>query len=72
MTHRAALTGLAIGLAAICGASQAFAQAHYVVDLQIDYFAGSIQGPPIFPASSLTGSVQFYSSGLSTVTSAPS
>lgn len=63
MNHRA-FVGLAAGLAAIVAAPQAFADAHYVVDLQIDYFAGSVTGPPIFPASSLSGSVQFYSAGL--------
>ncbi len=63
MDHRA-FAGLTAGLAAIVAAPQAFADAHYIVDLQIDYFAGSIVGPPIFPASSLSGSVQFYSAGL--------
>jgi hypothetical protein len=63
MDHRA-FAGLAAGLAALLAAPLAFADPHYVVDLQIDYFAGSVVGPPIFPASSLSGSVRFYSAGL--------
>jgi hypothetical protein len=65
MKHRAAIiAGLALGLAAVFGAPQAFATTQLVVDLQIDYFAGSIVGPPIFQESSLSGSVQFYTAGL--------
>ena len=72
MTFRSAMAPVALGLATIFSAQLAFADpapppppaAHYVVDLKIDYFAGSIAGPPIFPASTLGGTVQFYSAGL--------
>ena len=68
MFHRAVTAGLAFGLAAALAGPPAFAasapSAHYVVDLSVDYFAGSITGPPIFPESSLSGAVQFYTAGL--------
>lgn len=64
MIHRAAIAGLALCIAAGFGAPPAFAAPQLILDLQIDYFAGSINGPPIFPESSLTGSVRFYSAGL--------
>ena len=64
MTHRAAIAGLALGLAVAAAAPQAFAAPQLILDLRIDYFAGGEPGPPIFPGSSLGGKVQFYVAGL--------
>lgn len=64
MNFCVAAAGLAFGLTAVLAAPQAFASQgppiRAVLDLRIDYFAGGLSGPPIFPESSLTGAVQFY------------